>query len=33
MSTLELPALYVDSVALVAAKPRLVIVNREPSPG
>ena len=33
MSTLELPALYVDSVALVAATPRLVLVNRDPSPG
>jgi len=33
MSALELPALYVDSVALVAATPRLVLVNRDPSPG
>jgi phage tail-like protein len=33
MSTIELPALYVDSVALVAATPRLVLVNRDPSPG
>src|SRR5690606_13996763 len=33
MSTLELPALYVDSVALLATTPRLVLVNRDPSPG
>ena len=33
MSTLELPALYVDSVALIASTPRLVVVNRDPSPG
>lgn len=33
MSTLELPALYVDSVALVVTTPRLVLVNRDPSPG
>src|SRR5690606_31178657 len=33
MSTLELPALYVDSVALIATTPRLVVANREPSPG
>ncbi len=33
MSTLELPALYVDSVALVVSTPRLVVVNRDPSPG
>ncbi len=33
MSALELPALYVDSVALVASTPRLVVVNRDPSPG
>ena len=33
MSTLELPALYVDSVALVVTAPRLVLVNRDPSPG
>ncbi|MCL2726436.1 MAG: phage tail protein, partial [Polyangiaceae bacterium] len=33
MSILELPALYVDSVALVATTPRLVLVNRDPSPG
>ena len=31
--SIELPALYVDSVALVAATPRLVLVNRDPSPG
>jgi phage tail-like protein len=30
---LELPALYVDSAALVATTPRLVLVNRDPSPG
>ena len=33
MSTTELPALYVDSVALVVTTPRLVLVNRDPSPG
>jgi hypothetical protein len=33
VSTLELPALYVDSLALVASTPRLVLVNRDPSPG
>ncbi len=33
MSTFELPALYVDSVALLATTPRLVLVNRDPSPG
>ena len=33
MSTIELPALYVDSVALVVTTPRLVLVNRDPSPG
>jgi phage tail-like protein len=33
VSALELPALYVDSVALVASTPRLVVVNRDPSPG
>lgn len=32
MSTVELPALYVDSVALLATAPRLVLVNRDPSP-
>ena len=31
MSTIELPALYVDSVALVVTTPRLVLVNRDPS--
>ena len=30
---IELPALYVDSVALVATTPRLVLLNRDPSPG
>ncbi|MCL2726697.1 MAG: phage tail protein, partial [Polyangiaceae bacterium] len=33
VSPIELPALYVDSVALVATAPRLVLVNRDPSPG
>ncbi len=33
MSTLELPALYVDSVALIVSTPRLLVVNRDPSPG
>lgn len=33
MSSVELPALYVDSVALLVGTPRLVVVNREPSPG
>jgi phage tail-like protein len=33
MSTLELPGLYVDGVALIASTPRLVVVNRDPSPG
>lgn len=33
MSAIELPALYVDLVAVIAATPRLVLVNRDPSPG
>ena len=32
MSTVQLPALVVDNVALVAATPRLVLVNRDPCP-
>jgi phage tail-like protein len=31
--SIELPALYVDSVALLVTTPRLVLVNRDPSPG
>jgi phage tail-like protein len=33
VSSVELPALYVDSVALLVSTPRLVLVNRDPSPG
>jgi len=33
VSSVELPALYVDSVALLTSTPRLVLVNRDPSPG
>jgi phage tail-like protein len=33
VSSVELPALYVDSVALLESTPRLVLVNRDPSPG
>jgi phage tail-like protein len=33
VSAVELPALYVDSVALVTSAARLVVVNRDPSPG
>lgn len=33
MSAVELPALYVDNVALIMSTPRLVLVNRDPSPG
>jgi len=32
MTTLELPALFVDGVVLVAATARLVVVNRDPCP-
>ena len=32
MSAVDLPALYVDRVVLVAAAARLVVVNRDPSP-
>lgn len=31
--SIELPALYIDSVALLVTTPRLVLVNRDPSPG
>lgn len=33
MSAVELPALYVDNVALIMSTPRLVLTNRDPSPG
>lgn len=33
MASIELPALYVDNVALVTASGRLLVVNRDPSPG
>jgi phage tail-like protein len=33
MNAIELPALYVDNVALLVTTPRLVLVNRDPSPG
>ncbi len=33
MTTIELPALYVDAIALIASTPRLALVNRDPSPG
>jgi len=33
MSAVELPALFVDGVVLFAAAARLVVVNRDPSPG
>ena len=33
MSVVELPALYVDNVALVEGGLRLVLLNRQPCPG
>jgi phage tail-like protein len=33
MSVVELPALYVDNVALVEGGPQLVLLNRQPCPG